>query len=113
MNSEHKVTARWEDCSLSGMNHTLNIVEVDFEYYSCTPLGTTNKEVEDSWNNGGTHVGGSTLYEIQRLNDPLGILRIVNKRSPDWYREKAVCECGGDSIGSTHSDWCPKSYDCG
>lgn len=105
----HKVTARWIGCSLIGRDDVVDLVEVDNLFYFYVAQDAINDELEDLWNQA-NDIAGVTLEQIRELNDPLGVLKVLDNRNPDWIYIAPKCECGSDTLSLPHSDWCPK-YD--
>lgn len=104
------VTARWIGCALPMLEDFVDIIEVDKEHYYPVNQDTTNEQAENYLTNNQHMIGGNTKKDMKEAQDPLGILALVNVRSPDWIL--SPCECGAEKIygmRTTHSHWCPKN----
>lgn len=94
----------------------MDILEIDYKYYLLLLDKTIETRfVEDSLNKKGEDslFRGlmQTTKEIKANGDTLGVLKVLERRTPDWTCLLHRCECGSRKVygeGATlHSTWCP------
>jgi hypothetical protein len=115
-NMTHKITARWVGVSLAGFIHTKDIIEIDNRYYSIVDQDLDNNYLEREWVKEPYLLEhSSTVEAITALNDPMGVLKVIQNRNPDWVcfeYYQIFCECGSDKVygpnNCCHDRWCPK-----